>query len=1126
METFRILGARAGRLLPALLEEIARRLRSGTRTVLLVPEQYTLQAERELVEGLKLPGLMDVEVLSPRRLVSRIREKGGAAPLPVLDAHGRAMALSRALRACKGELRYYARVAEQPGLPSRIAALMGDLEKAGLNAETLMNSASEMPEGASRAKQQDLARIWQTYNALIAGRFLDEAEQERDVTARLAQSGVLQNAAVYVYGFDVLSAQLSALLCEAAPIAAQVTVAFVMDAKDAPDGRIFLTQRRAAHQLIDALARQGTPWSLRYLPGEETGRDAALAHLERYLFTRQQVVFEGDASALRIHAAANPYAEAAYAAQTLQAWHASGIPWRKMAVALSESAMLPGMVDATLRAAAIPHYVARKDSALRHGLCRWLVGAARAAANGWRAQDVLDCAKSGFSPLTEAEAMRLENYALENGVAYGKWIRPFTRANAEEAEPLREKLMTPLLAFHARLKEAKDASESVEAAFRLLEDVGAYEHLMAREAELLSRGMQAEAAANRQVWQVIMRLFDQLHALLGGSRAAMKELAAYLEAGLADATISALPPEPDSVMVGEAGHLMVGEVDALLLMGVQDGVTASGQDSLLSEQERQALSDRCHRPVGLSRQEQNALRQADFYRTMALPRRFLTLTFSESGQDGAALRPAGLIADAQALFPNLVVTGGVTADGRADAPLSPQTALDGLSLHLRAMADGRSADVDAAWQEALRWLWQSEDWHDRTGMMLDGLTARVSAGELTREQTRRAFTQDAVSISRLESFAACPYRHFVDYGLKPVPRRDFVFAPDERGSFFHAAMQSYATLASALPDWPMVDDEVIDRLVDQAVAPLTETWRDGPLAEDALGRSLGESYVRTVRRSAWMFTHHARNSRFTTVGAEVRFGGEGELPPVILKLQDGRRVALRGVIDRIDRFVGDKGLYLRVVDYKSSAHALEPVRMWYGLQLQLLLYLKAATQAESGAMPAGAFYFTVKDPQVAAPEDVKAEAEKQIAREMRLKGVVLAETEVVEAMDADTPEYSLGKVFNKNGDVAENANAFDLREMHVLLEHAEKTAAALADHIRAGEIAVSPARVDAWRACDGCPYLGLCGRDPAMAGGEERCLEAPDKKELLRRMANVTSLEQAPETGALSRPGAKDDGDV
>lgn len=1101
MNDIQILGARAGQILPYMVPCIGRQREEGLRVLLLVPEQYTLQAERELVEGLRLPGLIDLDVLSPRRLTRLLRERGGHDGLEPLDARGRSMALAQALSMKRDELTYYRRVAAMPGLPDKLSSLLADFQRCGMTPADLRAHAQRLPENAGKAKMEDLALLWSTYEKLIDGRFADETMQQRALLRSVAPSGVFDGAAVWVYGFDVLPRPLCELLSEAAALTASLTVTLTMDAKEAPDGRIFLTQRRSAQELIECLTEKGLRWELRYLPWRESGREPVLTHLEQHLFTRRITPFEGDVSPVTIHAAAHPYAEALYAVQQLRQWHEEGFPWGRMAVALGSSDELEGMLAVTLKAAGIPHYIARKDAALRHGLCRMLLGALRAVAGGYARQDVLDMAKSGFSPLTDAEASQLENYALENGITGGKWRKPFQRGeNAADMEPLRLRLIAPVEALHQRMLKAKTAGASVEAVFQLLEDTQAYDRLMRREEDLLRQGMAAEAAQNRQVWQTIMGLLDQLYALLGKHRSALRDMARLVESGLTSASISALPPRPDTVMIGQAGHLMTGRVDVLLVMGMQDGVMASAMESLITEQEREAVAQSVHRAVGLTRHEQMALRQSDFYRTFALPQKRLTVTFSQGSQDGAALRPAGLIQDMQALLPGVQISGGVTADGTEALPLSPLLALDGLALRLRQMADGSRDTLEPAWLSALHWLWNDPAWHDRVQQLLGNLTLPEGSKPLPPELTRRLFGSQEVSISRLETFAACPYRHFVDYGLRPRERRAFAFEANERGDFFHEALRQYASLASTHPQWPAVEEDEVERMMTTVLDPLTKDWAGGPLEDSGMGRHLGKSYLRTVRRAAWLFTRHAQNSRFTTAGTEVSFGMEGGLPPVILTLHDGRRVALRGKIDRIDRWEGDDGVYLRVVDYKSSQHTMDPTRLWYGLQLQLALYLLAATQ-HSGAQPAGAFYFTVSDPMVESPEDVREEAQRLIARALRLKGVVLADAEVVEAMDAQEPELSIGKVFKKDGSVDAHAQAYTLEEMHALLQHAQETAAGLADGIRAGDIAVSPAAIgEGWSACQWCRYGAVCGLDPAVS--EKRTLPALSRKEFIERLTN------------------------
>lgn len=1099
MQKVQIIGGRAGRLLPWLLPQIARAREAGQPVILLVPEQYTLQAEREIIAGLKLPGLLDIDVLSPRRLTRRIRENGGRSALAPLDSAGRSMAIAQALSVCQEGLHYYKRVALTPNLPDKISVLLTDMQRAGLTPEELAAHAEKLPSGALKAKEHDLALIWQGYLDVIDGRFQDETMQQQDVRRRLVPSGVMNGAAVFVYGFDVLPMPMCGLLCAAAQVCEALTVTMTMDAKDADDGRIFLTQRSSAAELMRMLEAADIPVEWRYLPlRPDENRAPALNHIETHLFTRKAVPFEGDSSRVAVHAAATPYAEAAHIAQTLRTWHEAGIPWQRMAVAMADAVGMPGILATTLSAAGIPHYIARKDSALRHGLTRLLLGALRSATGGYASRDVLHMAKSGFSPLTAEETHLLENYALSNGIDHTRWLKPFTRGDFELIEPLREKLIAPVEALRERLRDAKAAAHSVEAVFRLLEEVNAYQALLNRENELLRRNMGAEAAVNRQVWQLIMDLLDQLHALLGERRATMKDMARFVTSGLTGAAIASLPPQPDAVMIGEAGHLLTGRIDALILCGMQDGAMGSTQDSLITEAERRMLSEGVERPIGLTRLETAALRQSDFYRTLALPRAQLLITFAQGGQDGTALRPAGLIEDLKGLFPQLVITGGVTADGSDELPLSPQLALDGLAPRLRALADGVIEDLGPAWTNALRWLWQSPEWHERTRQVIARALGRNERNMLPTEITRRVFTQDTVSISRLEKFAGCPYQHYVDYGLKPVKRDAWAFEANDVGDFYHAALQGFAHAALDHPDWPNLPDEDIDALMDEVLTPLTAQWSEGPLGDTPAMQLQGEKYVRTVKRAAWLFTRQARSSRFTTVGEEIVFGEEGGLPPVVLTLQDGRRIALRGKIDRVDRWEDDDGVYLRVIDYKSARKDIDPTRLWYGLQLQLMLYLQAAAQGLQGNA-AGAFYFTVRDPLVDA-EDAKEAAEQAIAKTLQLKGVVLSDVNVVEAMDADGT--ALGQIFTKTGAVAARAQAYTQEEMQSILDHARQTAANLADGIRAGDISVSPAQIKDWSACQWCEYAAVCGFDPASPDCTKRVLPVLSRQELTHNLAN------------------------
>ena len=247
-----------------------------------------------------------------------------------------------------------------------------------------------------------------------------------------------------------------------------------------------------------------------------------------------------------------------------------------MAVALPAGTGTNSILLARLKLSGIPFFCAEKTPAASHGVCRMLLGAMRCLSDGYQTDTVMDVAQSGFSTLTDDEAWRLENYALARGISRNQWQAPFTRGeDAAEAEALRNRLVRPVEALREELKKARNAAESVEAVVHFLEAEDVWNRLKEREERLLARGMYREAVVDRQVWQMLMELLDQLWALLGKRRASIRDMRSLLETALESAEVAVLPEHENGVEIGEVGHMLAGNVDALVLTGVQEGIMRS-----------------------------------------------------------------------------------------------------------------------------------------------------------------------------------------------------------------------------------------------------------------------------------------------------------------------------------------------------------------------------------------------------------------------------------------------------------------------------------------------------------------------------------------------------------------------
>ena len=1077
MSRVRIIGNRSGRVWPPVLRTAQESMKAGRRVILYVPEQMTLQAERDLITGLHLPGLLEMQVVSPRKLKQQVRERMGTGVRRPLNELGRAMAVHRVMTEKAGELRYYRDMANLPGAVKRVGEALDELRESEMTPEELAEYAENAATGAERAKLGDLQAIWSGYLELISEQFDEEKTAWTDTVTRLERSGLWNGTDILVYGFDTIRPDLRELLVRLCSRVNSANVFLTMDGESAPDGRIFLQQRESVRRLQAALEERGF-LTEEILPGGERADCAEpLKWLDRNLFASDPEPWEGETGdAVSLYAGSTPWDETEMIAATLRRWHAEGIPWSRMAVALPAGAASEGMLRSGLTINGIPCVWQEKDRAADHPVCRMLLSALACLSDGYRTAQVITIARSGYSTLTREEGLRLEEYARAHGVEGRRWQWPFTAGrDAEEAEALRLRLLGPVGGLHAELKKARSAAASVEAVVHFLEAEHVWEKLQEEEEVLLRHEMYREAVVNRQVWKLITDLLEQLWTLLGSRRAAIGDLGHMLESALASADLPALPEQESGVVIGEVGHLLAGRIEALILPRAQDGMLTAPESGWLTDPERRRLEEASGRTIGISRETGCLIRKYDFYRTLTLPLKKLMVSWSLRSEEGGAQQPDGLIAQLKELFPKVREQGGMQESGRRTEPVTPQAALDGLGPWLGDLKSGEAEDVPAAWKTALVSLLYSGPHRETMRQILEGLLPEEETRKLKQETARRLFMTDRLSVSRLEQFASCPYRHFIDYGLRPVKQENFEFESNDAGTFFHAALERYMDRAGADAAWPDLTPDQVDGYMDAICAELTEEWRDSPLRDDAIGEWTGEGYLRRVHRAAQVLTRFAANSDFRTIATEQAFGEAEGLPAIVLRLPDGSRAAIRGKIDRIDTWENGEGVWLRIVDNKSREKKPDPARMATGEQLQLMIYLKAAADSMPGARIAGAMYFPVTDPEVSTAADDPEQIEADRLNTVRMKGLVTAREDVVRAMDRDISPFSVDKVFNKDGSVSKSVSwAMDEETIRGLMDAAAEKAGELCGRMRDGEIEASPGEDTAGSVCRYCDYRAIC----------------------------------------------------
>lgn len=1095
-----ILGARTRRLWPQLREQVARSREQGRRCLLLVPEQYTLQAERDLIRELALPGFFEIEVFSLSRFIQRLFLLGGSNRVRV-DGNGKNIALARALLSCRKDLKYYARSVSRRGFIAQSGEWIADMKRAQITPEQLQQYAAALPPSAYAQKMADLAQIYQGYSDILADKFVDGEDVLAGAIAALPDAHLVQDADVFVYGFDVITDDFARLLCAIAAQCHQAWVYLVMDRDTAPDGDCFEPVRDSAERLRSRLRQAGISREWLWLDAKAAPLDAPedIRVLEGSLLRPAPAPYANIPEHISLFEAATPYAEAHYIAQEILACAKRGVPYEEMAVLCGNLPDYASILDTVLGQYGIPAYIAVKEPLLSHGIIRLLLSGVRAATGGYRTEDMLSLVKSGFAPLTQSEGWQLENYVLTYGITGARWREPFVRGSEDERlipEQARQKLYPILKRMQDGLREAHDAAQSLQALMDFLLDCDAYNTLLAKEEALIQAGFNDQAVRARQVWTHLLALLEQMHEIAGGARIAGTTVAAWIEAGLLEEGISSLPPSEGCVTVGEIGNLIAFEPQVTFACGLNGDGAGAADHALLTEEEKRTACADMAAYLGMREDERDLMTELDMWKALSSPRKMLYLSHAQANQAGEPLRAAPVLAAIRRIFPKMSVLGAVNYTQGALHAVAPGPMLDELGLRLRA------GNLQGEWLEAFRWLWQHPSYHAQAAALLSGAQEDAQQERLSPSLARSLFTDRVVSISRLESYAACPYQHFVQYGLRPQERKEWTLDQRDRGVFYHAAMEGFTRALTADPQWPNITKRACDALMDAAMQPLTEQWKEQAIGDSARARAEGKRYMQVCKRVAWTFTKGAMQSKFRPLYGEVCFGYPGGPPPLTLVLRDGSKVSVRGRIDRIDRYDSGEAVYLRVVDYKSGMQKLEPGRIHMGMQLQLLLYLEAALAADKEALPAGAFYQWMGDPLI-DPEK-RGMIESEIARRLCLKGVMLSDVQVAQWMDASTPPVSIEDVFNKSGEPRKGKMVCTLEELYRLIDAAHNTAVRLTEEIRSGEMPVAPVNDKGTLiSCQNCTFAGVCRRDPRNPQGD-RALAAIALSDLIEKTPNNT----------------------
>lgn len=1120
-----------GRLMQAALSELLRRADARTQLV-VVPKQLTLQTERTLLRDLNQRGSFQIQVLSPERLCARIFDAAGQPEGVRVDDRGRVMLVRAAVRAAGENLTLYRGAERRRGFPERCAAQLERIRQAGVTADTLRACAADL-SGTARLKLNDLSYILEAYGALIEDRYQDGTSEFNAAILRAREAAFLRECAVWFHGFDMMPPTLHGLIASVGAVTDAGLLLPLENDEHARDFDAFLPMFRALEQLSIAAKRLGAPMErvdveeaaatedtshehFREPPEHSSPRPrllvsvpprkADLRRLERELFAFPAEPSAGRAQSVQLTLLRDPKEECRFAAAlTRRLVRQRGWRWDDVTLLLRD----PDAYDAPLRAAfadyGVPLFLSSSRSAARHAAPEFLLTALNALEKGFPADEMLALLRTGMSPLSDDEADRFSNYIVRWGLRGNRFLRPLQRgaqAELDALEPLRARLAEPLVRLRDRLRRSQTLTQQLTALFGLLTDAEVYSKIQARMARLCEANLREIAGEEGQVWNRMLGAMDQMQALMGDAKLSMAELRETLTESLSAAVLKPLPQSGDAVLAQSMDRACARPSKAILILGAADR-PVNDDEGLLTPSQKRVLSDFAHAYLGPDDADLSRLRRFYLKSSLGMATDYVSLSCPLSGSDGAAQRPGAMFALIEALFPGTQTRGGVAGEPALERMLrsAPGAALSMAGRALCAEAEGVPLPaMDASALSALR---RSDAPAAKAGLrrLSQALSRAESADALSPAAARALYgALGSLSVTRLERFAACPFAFFAQYGLKPERVDPFELNAKDEGTFFHSAVNEF--LLRSMDDLGELTAEAAGTRMDAVSDLLLDAMRaSGPLGDSAVALAERRRLKSTARVCAAVLAEHMRGSRFHTAALEQSFGRE-----------DGKRAltlpggcVLEGRIDRIDEWRDGATDYLRVIDFKRGGKSLKLSEAYYGLRLQLPVYL-AAAQRRRDALSAGVYYFTLDEGIVDLQSSDPGAVETERRKRFRMEGLMPSDPELLKAL-SPAPAEVLKLRTTASGAPYKGSVTAEESDYRALTECALRRAEEHLSRIRSGECAAAPARMEQSNPCTWCDWHKICLFDDRLDGARARRLKSLQPDEAMLKIKSESDGE-------------------
>ena len=1093
--------------------EISNLIDKEKKIFIITPEQFSFTAERKLMEAVKSKAVVNAEVITLSRMAYRVLSEIGGNNKTNLSKCGKAMLIYSILSQSKSELKFLGKSDENIELSM---TAITEFKKHGVSVVKLKEEIEKTDDVYLKTKLSDMAIIYENFENKICENYIDETDLLTVLANNLKKSELVKNSIIYIDEFAGFTYQEYEVIKELIKLAKQVNITMCVDNLEYntnPDTDIYYSNKITLKKILNLVEEnQFKLEKTIFLDKQYRFKNEELKYLSDNIFYIKSTKYEKNVENIKIFLAKNQYSEIEEIAKKIRTLvRENKLRYKDISIITKNIESYASLVRAIFNKYEIPVFIDEKRDLNQNIIVQYLLAILEVLNKNFANEAVFGYIKSGFCDIEKEEIFKLENYCNKWGIKQSKWKRDFKydlesenkRQETERLNEIRKFIINPLLKLQENIKKEKTAKNITKVLYQFMQEQNIDEKITRKIEKLEEKKLVDLISEYKTSYKVIMDVLDEIVLIFQEDNMTIDKYSKILKIGLKNSGLGKIPGTQDQVIFGDVDRSRSHKVDTVFIIGLNDGnfPSVNKDEGFLNDADREILKKD---GIELAKGTIDKLYEDNFniYKTFTTAENQIYLSYSSSDSDGKSLRPSIFINKIKNIFPNIKEESDIINKKYeiVNKTITYEELIENIALL------GNKKEIDDIWYEIYQYYKKQNEWNTKLTDDLKGLNYSNLPDNIKKENIEKLYGNTLnTSISRLEKYRSCPFSYYLQYGLKLREKEQLKIQSFNTGSFMHETIDEFFEYVKQEDlNLAELEEKQILEIVSKIIDEDLNLSKNFIFTATAKYKVLVRRLKRIVSKALKYIIETIIHSDFSIEGTEVEFSKKGEYKPILLQLENGKKIEITGKIDRIDTSTQNDGKYLRIIDYKSSAKNIDLNEVYAGLQIQLLTYTDAIIKQED-IMPAGIFYFSLLEQMVKAEKRMSdGEIEDMIRKNFRMKGLIIADVKIIK-MNDNTLESGSSKLvpaaLTASGTVNEKwTNGVKKEEFKILQDYIYKTIKDIAKEILSGKIDMKPYYKKGKTPCEYCEYKPICGFNPRQNNNKYNYINQKTKDDIIIKM--------------------------